>query len=57
MPLRLRAPAFSLVKGGLHEQLLAGLPFQLTRAQRRVGGEIAADLAKAFDTYCAPAAR
>ncbi|MBI5279861.1 MAG: ATP-dependent DNA helicase RecG [Burkholderiales bacterium] len=43
---RLRAPAFSLVQGGLHEQLLAVLPFQLTHAQRRVGGEIAADLGK-----------
>jgi len=30
----------------LHEQLLAGLPFDLTAAQRRVGEEIAADLAR-----------
>jgi ATP-dependent DNA helicase RecG len=30
----------------LHEQLLAALPFQLTRAQRRVSEEIARDLAR-----------
>jgi ATP-dependent DNA helicase RecG len=30
----------------LHEQLLAALPFQLTAAQRRVGEEIARDLAR-----------
>lgn len=40
----LRAPALQLRAGGLHEQLLATLPFQLTRAQRRVGEEIARDL-------------
>ena len=33
--------------GGLAEQLLAALPFQLTGAQRRVGEEIARDLARA----------
>ncbi len=33
--------------GGLHEQLLAVLPFQLTTAQRRVSEEIAAHLARA----------
>jgi len=43
---RLQAPAFTLLAGGLHEQLLAVLPFQLTRAQRRVSTEIATDLAK-----------
>jgi ATP-dependent DNA helicase RecG len=32
--------------GGLHEQLLAALPFQLTAAQRRVSEEIAADLGR-----------
>jgi ATP-dependent DNA helicase RecG len=31
---------------GLHEQLLAALPFQLTRAQQRVSEEIAQDLAR-----------
>ncbi|MDZ4143124.1 MAG: ATP-dependent DNA helicase RecG [Burkholderiales bacterium] len=31
---------------GLHEQLLAALPFSLTAAQRRVGEEIARDLAR-----------
>ena len=31
---------------GLHEQLLAALPFQLTAAQQRVGEEIARDLAR-----------
>jgi ATP-dependent DNA helicase RecG len=39
-----RAPAFQLVAGGLHEQLLAALPFSLTGAQRRVVEEIAQDL-------------
>lgn len=42
----LRAPALAARAGGLHEQLLAALPFQLTRAQRRVGEEIAASLAR-----------
>jgi ATP-dependent DNA helicase RecG len=32
--------------GGLTERLLAALPFDLTGAQRRVGAEIAADLAR-----------
>ena len=40
----LRAPALTLKKGGLHEQLLGVLPFGLTGAQRRVGEEIAQDL-------------
>jgi ATP-dependent DNA helicase RecG len=42
----LRAPALSTHAGGLHEQLLAALPFGLTGAQRRVGEEIARDLAR-----------
>lgn len=40
----LNAPVLRLEAGGLHEQLLAALPFQLTQAQRRVGEEIALDL-------------
>lgn len=43
---RLAAPAFGAQRDGLHEQLLAALPFALTGAQRRVGEEIAADLAR-----------
>ena len=42
----LRAPVLRLRPGGLHEQLLQGLPFALTGAQQRVGHEIAADLAR-----------
>jgi len=41
----LRAPPLQPVRGRLHDRLLAALPFQLTRAQARVGREIAADLA------------
>ena len=41
----LRAPALQAKRGGLHEQLLAALPFGLTGAQHRVGEEIAQDLA------------
>jgi ATP-dependent DNA helicase RecG len=40
----LRAPVLRAAPGGLHEQLLAALPFALTTAQRRVGEEIARDL-------------
>ncbi len=40
----LRAPSLQTSAGGLHEQLLAALPFSLTNAQRRVGEEIARDL-------------
>ena len=40
----LRAPVLQTQPGGLHERLLACLPFQLTGAQHRVGDEIAADL-------------
>jgi ATP-dependent DNA helicase RecG len=42
----LRAPALRTAPGGLHEQLLGVLPFALTQAQRRVGEEIARDLAR-----------
>jgi ATP-dependent DNA helicase RecG len=42
----LRAPALRAHAGGLHEQLLAVLPFGLTGAQRRVAEEIAQDLAR-----------
>ncbi|MEZ5664084.1 MAG: ATP-dependent DNA helicase RecG [Burkholderiaceae bacterium] len=42
----LRAPVLALRPGGLHEDLLAALPFGLTTAQRRVGEEIARDLAR-----------
>ena len=40
----LKAPQLTLRQGGLHEQLLGVLPFGLTRAQHRVGEEIAQDL-------------
>ena len=40
----MHAPALRATRGGLHEQLLAALPFSLTGAQRRVGEEIARDL-------------
>ncbi|MCK6424029.1 MAG: ATP-dependent DNA helicase RecG [Burkholderiaceae bacterium] len=43
---KLRAPALRAAVGGLHERLLAVLPFQLTGAQRRVAEEIAADLGR-----------
>ena len=39
-----RAPRFAVEVGGLQERLLAGLPFSLTSAQRRVVEEIATDL-------------
>ena len=42
----LRAPVLRTAPGGLHEQLLAVLPFALTGAQRRVGAEIARDLTR-----------
>ena len=42
----LRAPPLPLRREGLHEQLLAVLPFALTAAQRRVGEEIAHDLGR-----------
>ncbi|MGH6626084.1 MAG: ATP-dependent DNA helicase RecG [Burkholderiaceae bacterium] len=43
---QLLAPALSTRSGARHEQLLAALPFDLTAAQRRVGEEIARDLAR-----------
>ena len=39
-----QAPRFTVRAGGLQEHLLAGLPFALSAAQRRVGEEIATDL-------------
>ncbi len=42
----LRAPMLRAARSGVHEQLLAVLPFQLTGAQRRVGEEIARDLGR-----------
>ncbi len=43
---RLRAPLLRALPGGLHERLLAALPFQLTAAQQRVSEEIAGDLCR-----------
>ncbi|WP_395702722.1 ATP-dependent DNA helicase RecG [Aquabacterium sp.] len=43
---RLKAPMLRGKPGGLHERLLAALPFQLTPAQQRVAEEIAADIAR-----------
>ena len=42
----LAAPALQARAGGLHEKLLAALPFQLTAAQQRVSEEVAQDLAR-----------
>ncbi|WP_036593717.1 ATP-dependent DNA helicase RecG [Ottowia thiooxydans] len=42
----LRAPQLVAARDGLHEKLLAVLPFGLTGAQRRVGEEIARDLSR-----------
>ena len=42
----LRAPVLPLRSGGLHDQLLAAIPFTLTAAQRRVCAETAHDIAK-----------
>jgi ATP-dependent DNA helicase RecG len=42
----LRSPALAAKPQGLHEQLLAALPFKLTAAQQRVGEEIARDLGR-----------
>ena len=43
---RLKAPMLRAHANGLHEKLLATLPFQLTAAQRRVAEEIAADIGR-----------
>jgi ATP-dependent DNA helicase RecG len=42
----LRSTPLAAKPAGLHEQLLAALPFQLTAAQRRVGEEIARDVGR-----------
>jgi ATP-dependent DNA helicase RecG len=47
----LRAPVLSAKAQGLHEQLLAALPFELTPAQRRVGEEIASNLGRAIPMH------
>jgi ATP-dependent DNA helicase RecG len=47
----LRSPVLSAKPQGLHEQLLAALPFLLTPAQRRVGEEIARDLGRAIPMH------
>jgi ATP-dependent DNA helicase RecG len=47
----LRSPALVAKPAGLHEQLLAALPFQLTPAQRRVGEEIARDLQRGIPMH------
>jgi ATP-dependent DNA helicase RecG len=41
-----RAPPFPFKRGGVHDALLAALPFQLTAAQRRVAEEVARDLGR-----------
>src|SRR5262249_23582066 len=48
------APALRARAGGLHEKLLAVLPFQLTAAQQRVSEEIAQDLARPQPTHRLP---
>ena len=47
----LRAPSLHTASGGLHEQLRGVLPFALTAAQRRVGEEIARDLARSVPMH------
>jgi len=47
----LRSPVLAAKPAGLHEQLLAALPFQLTAAQRRVGEEIARDLGRGIPMH------
>jgi ATP-dependent DNA helicase RecG len=54
---RLRAPSLCAHPGGLHERLLAALPFGLTGAQRSVGEEIACDLARAVPMHRLSAGR
>jgi ATP-dependent DNA helicase RecG len=46
---RLRAPVLRPTAGGVHDRLLAALPFALTAAQRRVAAEIGADLGRGAD--------
>jgi len=48
---RLRAPRLVPRPAGLRDQLLASLPFALTKAQQRVGEEIASDLARAVPMH------
>ena len=48
---RQRAPVFQRGAGGLHEALLAQLPFRLTPAQHRVADEIARDLGRAVPMH------
>ena len=45
------APALPLRTGGLHDKLLAALPFALTQAQRRVCEEIARDLQRSIPMH------
>jgi ATP-dependent DNA helicase RecG len=47
----LRSPVLTARPQGLHEQLLAALPFQLTAAQRRVSEEIARDLGRSIPMH------
>jgi ATP-dependent DNA helicase RecG len=48
---RLRAPSLAARSGGLHEQLLKVLPFQLTKSQHRVSEEIARDLTRSVPMH------
>jgi ATP-dependent DNA helicase RecG len=48
---QLKSPQLPAKRGGLHEQLLAALPFRLTHAQQRVSEEIAQDLARAVPMH------
>jgi ATP-dependent DNA helicase RecG len=48
---RQRAPSFEATRAGLHDALLAALPFSLTAAQRRVAQEIAHDLGRAVPMH------
>jgi ATP-dependent DNA helicase RecG len=47
----LKAPALAPSRGGLHDRLLAALPFSLTKAQHKVAAEIAADLARGLPMH------
>ena len=48
---QLRAPVLRAGPQGLHQRLLASLPFALTAAQQRVTAEIAQDLARAVPMH------